>query len=165
MRAIALIAGLLLLGACGFTPVYGTASSTASSSVEAQLSNVYIDNIPNRSGQILRNTLIDRFYRSGRPANANYILTVRNLREQTIDLDITKTSDSTRAQLRLNAVMTLRHKNNADILLERNLRTITSYNILSSEFATRITESDARENAIQALAEQIETQLGLYFKR
>lgn len=165
MKHLALIAALCLLTACGFTPVYGTANNPPSQTVSAQMSQIYIDNIPNRSGQILRNHLIDQFYRDGRPANAAYQLSVQDLHEQTIDLDVTKTSDSTRAQLRIDAVMTLIDKNTGKTLLTRNLRTITSYNILGSEFATRITENDARENALKALAEQIEIQLGLYFNR
>jgi len=164
MKPLAIIAALLMLSSCGFTPVYGTASD-AHTPVAAQLSQIYINNIPNREGQVLRNRLIDRFYRTGRPAAPDYTLSVRNLREQKIDLDITKTSDSTRAQLRVEGTLELRNKASDEILLQRNLRTITSYNILGSEFATRITESDARENALKAIAEQIEIQLGLYFNR
>ncbi len=56
------------MGACGFKPVYGTASHD--SAVGAALANVQIDPISDRNGQVLRNNLIDRFYTDGRPSNA-----------------------------------------------------------------------------------------------
>lgn len=165
MRLITLIAGLLLLSGCGFTPVYGTQANQGNTSVSSELSQIYIANIPDRIGQMLRNNLIDRFYRDSRPPSAGYTLEINDLREQNIGLDITKTSDSTRAQMRLDGTLVLKKNGSTEILLTRNIRAITSYNILGSEFATRVTQNDARENAIASFAEQIEIQLGLYFKR
>src|SRR5690606_16052602 len=51
----------LVLAACGFSPVYGTLGQGQSAAAEAYLSQVSIDNIPDREGQYLRNALIDRF--------------------------------------------------------------------------------------------------------
>jgi LPS-assembly lipoprotein len=155
---------LLLLTACGFQPIYGK-NKHSPSGPEDKLALVEISNIPNREGQYLRNALIDRFYRHARPAGGDYLLTVRPLRENLIDLDITKSSDATRGQLRLETDITLADAQSGKILLQRRLHTITSYNILGSEFATRVSEENARSNALDDLARQIELQLSLYFKR
>lgn len=155
---------LLSLSACGFTPLYGTGGK-AGAPVAADLGSVYIENIPDREGQYLRNALIDRFYLSGRPDNAFYSLTVAPVQESLTDLDITKSSDATRAQLRLATVMILRDRGAGQILLERKLTSITSYNVLQSQFTTRVSESNARQNALDDLARQVEQQLALYFRR
>lgn len=161
---LACILQLVILTACGFHPVYGVNKYTAVG-VEEHLAATDISNIPNREGQYLRNALIDRFYRSSRPAYPAYVLDVREVKEHLIDLDITKTADTTRGQMRLESGFTLKDKRTGKVLLSRDLRSITSYNLLGSEFATRVTEHSARENALDDLARQIELQLSLYFKK
>lgn len=151
------------MAACGFHPVYGVNKYT-SVGVEEKFEQVSIANIPDREGQYLRNALIDRFYRSGRPDNPRYSLAVSPVQESIIDLDITKTSDSTRAQLRLSSNMTLVDTTNGEILMQRALSSIVSYNILAGEFATRVSEENARKNALDDLAGQVERHLSLYFK-
>lgn len=159
-----LLLSLLCVAACGFRPVYGVNRDTPVG-VESRLSNIEIGNIPNREGQYLRNALIDRFYREARPVDPEYVLNISEISESLTELDITKTADATRAQLRLTTVMTLSEKATGKTVLTRNLLSITSYNILGSEFSTRVTEQNARENALDDLARQIELQISLYFKR
>ena len=159
---------LALLSACGFQPVYGSlghTNTTTTASTEHKLSQVEIANIGDREGLYLRNTLIDRFYRYGRPIEPTYILKITKLDESVSDLDITRESDATRSQLVMNADIKLIDRRNGTEVLSRDLRSITSYNILGSEFGTRITEENARQNALDDLARQIELQLGLYFER
>lgn len=162
IRIFAVFIALSFLSACGFSPLYGQAHD---GNAPARLAQVAIGNIPDREGQILRNSLIDRFYRDGRPADPAYTLDVDPLREDLTDLDVTKSADATRGQLRLSTRITLHDAKTGDTLLERNLTSITSYNILLSQFTTRVSENNARENAVEDLARQIEQQLALYFRR
>lgn len=164
MKHIVLMIALLTVAACGFRPVYGVNRDTPTG-VESKLETVRIENIPDREGQYLRNALIDRFYRSGRPADPAYSLGFLPVTETLTDLDITKTSDATRGQLRLDTVMRLSDIRSGETLIERRLISVTSYNILGSEFATRVTEDNARTNALDDLARQAEMQVSLYFKR
>lgn len=159
-----LLSSLFLLSSCGFHPQYGT-NKYSPYGVEEYLQLVQIEGIPDREGQYLRNALIDRFYRSDRPSKVAYILSLSRIEEQLIDLDITKDSDSTRGQLRLQTNMVLKKARTGEELLTRHLQAITSYNILGSEFATRVTEQSARENALDDLAAQVERQIVLYLKR
>jgi LPS-assembly lipoprotein len=50
-------------------------------------------------------------------------------------------------------------------VLSRTLLASTSYNVLSSQFTTRVSEDDARLNALNDLARQAEQQIVLYFER
>lgn len=152
---------------CGFTPMHGSAfqDSSHSADVQRELSHVQISNVKDREGQFLRNALIDRFYRDGRPTRINYSLEIEDIEESRINLDITKDSDATRAQLRVSTRMTLQDVHTGEVVLQRPLKVITSFNVLTSEFATRVSEKAARENALNDIARQIELQIGLYLKR
>lgn len=159
---------LPMICACGFEPMYGTSSKSeqgANTSLRAELAEVQISNIPNREGQYLRNALIDRFYTSGRPINPKYVLDVSDINETAYDLDITIRSDATRKQLTLTTVMTLTDAATGQVLVSRGLKSSGSFNVLESEFATRVSEQSTRENALDHLAQQMELQIGLYLDR
>lgn len=164
MKLILPLLSLLTLSACGFHPVYGVNKYTAIGA-EERFEQIQIVNIPNREGQYLRNALIDRFYRNGAPSTVNYILQITPVREQITELDITTDADTTRGQLRLDTQMILRDAHSKKVVLQRRLNTIASYNILGSEFATRVSEDNTRLNTLNDLARQIEQQISLYFKR
>lgn len=152
------------LPACGFTPLYGT-QSPGGDDVRASFDSIHIAVINDREGQALRNMLMDKLYSSGRPADPVYNLEIAPLSQKITDLDITKSADATRAQLRLDTAMVLRNNRSGEVLLERELTAITSYNVLDSRYTTRVSEQYARESALGELAEQIERNLALYFNR
>ncbi len=159
-----LLLSVITLAACGYSPMYGQ-QGTRDYGQEDFLAYTEIANIPNREGQMLRNMLIDRFYRSGRPVNPAYRLEVANLKENRSDLDITKDSDATRGQLKIEADLLLADKVTGEILINRRIRSIASYNILGSEFTNRVSEENTRQNVLTDMARQIELQTSLYFKR
>jgi LPS-assembly lipoprotein len=152
----------ILLSGCGFKPMYGSQSHQTDAAIPSQLSQIAIDIIPDREGQTLRNALIDRLYQNGYPNAPIATLKISKIEEVRNELDLTKSSDATRAQLRMSGTMTLTDKSGA-VVLTRTLKTITSFNILGSEFATRVTEESARESGLQDLARQVELNLSLYY--
>lgn len=155
---------LLTLAACGFRPIYGVNKYTATG-VEDTLAQIYIGGIPDREGLFLRNELIDRFYRDGRPTNTAYTLSFEPLSESKTSLDLTKDAYSTRGQLNISTTLRLNEKATGEIVLERPIRSIASYNVLNSEFTNRVSEQNARENILRDLARQAEQHVILYLKR
>jgi len=157
------------LAACGFQPMYGKPAEADRQGVRRTLNDIYVEVIPNREGQYLRNALIDNFYVSGYPESARYTLRISPIEELRVDLDVTKTADTTRAQMRMRTVMQLFDRQAAagadGKILERRLTAMTSYNILESQFQTRVSEQNAREDALNDIAGQIERNIALYFKR
>lgn len=156
------------LSGCGFSPMYGSHAPGASQAApEARLDKVEISAIRNREGVYLRNALIDRFYSGGYPLSPGYRLDVSEISEARTDLDVTSSSEATRAQLTQTIVIRLYDLSSpaAEPVLKRNLSNITSYNILESEFATRVSQQKAREGGLDDLARQIELNLTLYFNR
>ena len=153
----------LLCTACGFQPMYGNSQSIGgveqNAGVQEQLAQIEINNIPNREGQFLRNALIDRFYKNGSSIESRYTLDISEITETTYDMDITVTSDATRAQLTLSMTMTLIDNESGEETIKRSFKSSSSYNIMNSEFATRVSEQNTRENALNDLARQIELQI------
>lgn len=158
---VALFVMCLVLNACGFQPMHGKFSGVDRS---AYFDNIAISNIPNREGQFLRNALIDRFYTGARPESPKYTLKINPLQETKRALDVTILSDTTREQLTVRTTMELIENDTNKSLLKRNLYSKTSYNVLASEFATRVSEQNTRENALNDLARQIEFQISLFQK-
>ncbi|NCC22021.1 MAG: hypothetical protein EOM26_06115 [Alphaproteobacteria bacterium] len=162
-----LIAGVALLGVsgCGFSPLYRSSSEEGDrSSAVDLLSRTEIAMIPDRNGVYLRNRLIDRFYLNGRPADPVFTIQIARIEEQVTDLDITKSSDATRGQLKLNTAFRLQD-DAGNVLLDRSVSAVTSYNILAGEFTNRVSEESARRNALDDLARQIESLVVLYLNR
>ena len=157
------LCGLLSLAACGFSPLY--ARPTAAQNHTGTLDSVTIDGIPDRSGQYLRNALMDRFYSQGRPVDARYELTINPIKETHIDLDLTKDATVTRQQISLSAHMTLKDLKAGGTVFERDLTATNSFNVLLDQYDTKVSEQYVRENALDDMARQIEAQLALYFKR
>ena len=151
------------MSGCGFQPLYGTRSQNSISTVSA-LQNTDIALIPNFEGQYLRNALIDQFYPNGYPQNAQYTLEIAPIQENRKDLDLTRVSDATRSELELSSRMLLRDKETGAVLMTRNINTTTSYNLLASEFSTRVSKTAARENLLDDMARQVERYLALYFQ-
>lgn len=155
----------LTLGACGLSPVYGTASQ-ASAPVAAKLDSVYVEIIPNRSGQKLRNLLIDRMAQNGMqsPATAAYTLKIPAVSESIYSVGIAKDSTATRSQISMSTTATLvDNRNGGKPLMVRTLTSVASFNQLASQYTTLVTEEDAREQTTNDLASRIITQLELYF--
>jgi len=123
---------------------------------------VRIAPIAERSGQKLRNLLIDRIYQNGVPEQPTWQLQI-TLQESKFNNDIDRTDTATRTQIILQAQADLIDTSNKKIVWSRSNRVITGYNILISPFGTLINEDNARDRAISDLADDVTTQLGLFF--
>lgn len=156
---------LLTIAACGFTPMYGSGAGSSGLSGTAGMDQVGIALIPDETGVYLRNILIDRFYQDGYPSSPRYELKVQPISKSISDLDITVDSESTRRQIKMATSFDLIDTQTGESVLDRTVTALTSYNVLGSQFTTRISEADAREAALTDLARQIETQVVLYFKK
>jgi LPS-assembly lipoprotein len=152
----------LYLTACGFTPVYKN-SSESTTTVSSALNQIEIATIPNREGQVVRNHLIDRLYIDGYPSNPQYKLVVSPIQERLVEIGIDKDDEASRAQIRESATMRLINIDSNQVVLSRTVRSVSGFNILAGQFTTFVTQEDARQQALKALAEDIIINLELYF--
>lgn len=158
----AILASLCLAG-CGFTPVYGTMGGDGGD-VPAQLAQVGVATIPERSGQVLRTMLQQRLAAAERPNSFPYALRI-NLDERLINLGLQPDAVTTRTQVRVIARYRLVDRKTGQPVFDARARTTTSFNILESEYATDVSAQSARERALRAISEEIVQQLALYFRR
>lgn len=165
LRAALLALALPLAAGCGFKPVYGSLFQAGQAGPTSELLNqVAIDPIADRSGQVLRNLLIDRFYLDGRPMNPAYRLAIR-LSATEEELGIQPDATATRARLRLVANYELIDVASGQPVYRSFSRTIVSYNILEAQYSTLASEQDALERGLSELSEDIRTRLALFFTR
>jgi LPS-assembly lipoprotein len=157
-----LLSAAVLLSACGFQPLYG-GSGTGRTPAD-ELAAVRIDPLPDRIGQQMHNLLRDRLNPQGQPNNPAYVLRV-TIAETREELGVRKDETATRANLILSAKIVLHDAESNDVLLDSNLRSINSYNIVANQFATTVSEQDARDRALRELSEDVRTRLAVYFSQ
>jgi LPS-assembly lipoprotein len=156
-------AALLALAACGYHPLYGPASDAPNApNVQAQLEAIHIVPSPDRTGQILYNSLRDRLNPRGVPTQPRYDLNV-DLREEQIELLLQQDQTASRSNITLYADYVLRVAGQSQVLVQGTARSRTGYNVLTSEYATRTAAGDARARAATELAESIRERIGIYF--
>lgn len=137
-----LIAGVLLLSACGFSPLYTSGSPT----------DITIETISERNGQLLHNALLQRLNPRGRIRSSPYVLQARlSLKESRQG----RTQHGVAATLTLTgtAVLSLRRPDGTACF---RVRKITNFEIATrSGLAIDIARTDATRSLINALADDI----------
>ena len=148
---------LLCLSGCGF---YAVHSERSQASI-AVLSTVDIGLIPNRTGQMLRNELLQKMQPRGPARPARFTLLV-SLKEVLQELGIQKDAVATRANLILNAEFTVTDRKNGRQVYSGRARSVNSYDILTSDFATLSALGDARRRAVRQLAFDIRERISVW---
>lgn len=150
----------LALAACGYRPLYGQVASDPA--VTRHMEAITVQPIPERSGQLMRTALKRRLHPKGQPQSL-YKLDV-TLTERTQNLAEERSGFVTRANLMLTATYTLSRVQDGAMLTNGRSQMVASYNILDSDYATLSAEDDARERAIDSVADDIRTRLAIWFQ-
>jgi LPS-assembly lipoprotein len=158
LRAIASIALLSLTASCGFEPLYARKDN---GSVVDDLAQVRIDLIPDRSGQILRNYLLDDLNPRGQAAAPNYYLTVR-VNEPRQEIGLQRNDTVTRYSYGVSAQFSLRNARGGTVY-SGSSASGTSFEISDSEFATIANQQTARDRLMQQISGDIREQLAVFF--
>lgn len=156
------MAALGLLTACGFKPLYG--ENELAPKVVEDLASVYVEPIPDRIGQLVRNELSHRMTPLGAPAEAKYTLKVK-LEEERDDVAIRQDESITRVNYRLTAVFELTALDAETVLLVGNAWSMTAFDRVQSDFATIVAQEDAQERLAKDVAEEIRTRIAVHFGR
>jgi LPS-assembly lipoprotein len=153
----ALLAVLVLaLSACGLQPLYGGGSSGP---VATTLRSVEVAPIPDRTGWLLHNKLVDKLGNSGgRPA---YRLDV-TLDDNITSFGIRSDQAATRERRTLRARYQLVDLTTGTVVLDATAGSDAGIDIVSSEYATVAAEQTAAENLADVVADQIVARLGAY---
>jgi LPS-assembly lipoprotein len=158
-----LLALALLLAACGFEPMYGDRAGAPSPAVQG-LAETRIALIADRTGQELRNNLLDRLNPLGQPARPRYELAVA-VSERLDNLGIARDDSATFGRLTVTASFTLREIASGRPLYAGQSKWTNGFTKVTSHFANLANEADARSRALREIGEDIRQQLGLHFSK
>lgn len=160
------LAAALLLGGCGFHPVYAPASSGAPGVAAQGLSQVSVGPLYERSGQLLRDALERRIDGVGGTSPKLYELVVSyGVSLEGVAIDASD-SISTRTRATANATWTL-------VSMDADRRSVTAgrarvadgFNPLDNQFFYGDLQNEQLQRRVaDATAEQITTQLAVYFR-
>ena len=152
------------LAGCGFQPLYG--SGAADGDVLDRLAEINVLLIPERAGQLLRQSLMTRLERGGAGAARRYDLSV----QLSLSLDpIAIQPDNSTSRVRLigSAAWALLAKDaQRRTMVSGTAREVDGYNVINQQFfAAELTSNAVQRRMVDALGEQITTQLALHFGR
>ncbi|MEM1103547.1 MAG: LPS assembly lipoprotein LptE [Pseudomonadota bacterium] len=161
--SLALLTGaLLMLGACGFQPLYATRDGNVSEALErVQVSAI---EQPDPAGWLLQRDLTSRLDPNARAAAPTHTLDV-TLSERRTRLGIQIDGSVTRFNYALTGNFRLMDAASGETVLSSRSVSIAAYNVVNSQFATLTAEKDARRKAAEQLSADIELQLALYFAK
>src|SRR5262245_38258965 len=148
-----LIASLaLLLGACGFQPMYAPAGGGPA------IGPVQVGEIEGKAGHVLR-TELDRILAvensGGEPSQLRI-----TLQEQVTPLGLRRDESATRAELRIIANYVLTPPNNGEVM-HGSVVTTVNYDIPTAAFGEIAAQDDARERAAETMAQRFRAELAL----
>jgi LPS-assembly lipoprotein len=153
------------LGGCGFQPVYMPTASHKPGVAQRDLSTVFVEIIPERPGQLLRQALQERFGSdSGTPSDYSLHVTFGVSGE---GIAIESSDIATRIRLVGNATWTLiGHDDKRTRLASGAARAVDGLNIFDSQYFASDLETEAEQQRIaEAIATQIATQLAVWFRQ
>ena len=143
---------------CGYEPIYSKNANT-----NKELLSISVQNIKNRPGQILRNTLLNQLNPERERVITKYRLIVE-ISESKSSLAYRKDMSATRTDLNVTANYLLKDIKNGEILLKQEAKSISSFDVVESVYATLIAEKDVREKNLKVISNDIYTNLVIFFK-
>ena len=143
---------------CGYEPIYSKNANT-----NKELLSISVQNIKNRPGQILRNTLLNQLNPERERVITKYRLIVE-IFESKSSLAYRKDMSATRTDLKVTANYLLKDIKNGEILLKQEAKSISSFDVVESVYATLIAEKDVREKNLKVISNDIYTNLVIFFK-
>jgi LPS-assembly lipoprotein len=150
-----LIASLaLLLGACGFQPMYASSANGGPA-----IGPVQVAQIDGKTGHVLK-TELDRILAVEANAGSLPMLLQITLQEQVTPLGIRRDTSATRAELRVTANYVLTPPNNGQVM-RGSVFTVVNYDIPTAAFGEITAQDDARERAAETMAQRFRAELAL----
>ena len=158
--APALVAAILSLAltACGFQPLMADRDNAP---VSEELSRINVHMVDDRSGQILRNHLLDGLTPRGVPRSPAYHLTIR-LSEPRQEIALRRDATAGRIGYTANASFTLTDLSGRTLLLGTSSSSST-YEVTNSEYSSVTGQRSARDRAMEDISADIRQQLAAFF--
>ncbi len=164
-RRLTCLGALSLLGGCGFQPVYMRTASGKLGPAQRELAAVYVANIPERPGQLLRQALQERMGDDAGDALAYDLNVTFSISGEGIAIQ----NDTIATRIRFvgyaDWVLVGRDPNRT-VLTSGNARAFDALNVFDSQYFAADVQTEAEQRRIaENIATQIATRLGVYFRQ
>ena len=167
LKAAVVFLGFLQASACGFRPLYsgrGTDDAVSGQQLTQEMASVFIDEIPDRTGQILRRTLSDRITPKGEPENPHYRLAVRLSDASISEQAVRKDNLATRYVMSMSATYRLYTYPDNKLLLSDRVTNRAGYDVQRSPYATDVAERVIKERIVRIMGDDIALRLAAFLK-
>ena len=159
--------GLLQVSACGFRPLYsgqGTDDAVSGQQLTQEMASVFIDEIPDRIGQILRRGLVSRLTPKGEPENPRYRLSVNISNISVSEQAVRKDNLATRYLMTVSVSYRLYSYPENNLLLSDGFTGRSGYDVQRSPYATDAAETAVKERLVKIIGDDIALRLAAYLK-
>ena len=162
-----LVGSLLVLGGCGFRPVYAPRADGTAGAAEQGLAEISVGIIPERLGQILRQSLQTRFDRSGVGAAKRYDLVATiGLAGEALNIEQATSVPSRLRLVGISSWSLIAQDTRRRTLTNGTARVLDGFNLYDQQYFAMDSQNEAVQRRIaEALAEQITLQLAVWFNR
>lgn len=142
----------------------GTDSSLDGASVRSEQAAIFIDEIPNREGQLLRRVLLNRLTPAGEPVNPHYRLSVSLSNATISEQGVRKDNLATRYEMSYTGKYTLTSYPDGEKLLSGRTGARASYDVQKSPYASHAAEEAMKDRVMRILGDDIALRLATYLK-
>ena len=168
LLAPVLLAAALLLAGCGFHPLYngdGARAQAQGGTVSAHLDSIYVELIPNRLGQLLRQALQERLDSDDGDRKTYSLAVAYSIDEEAISVLNSNSNTRTRAVGR--GTWTLTAIANPGVpLASGTVRVLDGFNTLDEQVFFSVLENEAVQRRLaDNVADQITQRVATYFRR
>ena len=159
------LAGLSGLAGCGFHPAYMPTESGEAGTAQREMAAVFIDNIGERSGQLLRQALQERFERGETGVARRYTLTV-SYGIGGEGIAVLPDNNVTRIRVIGDAKWYLIAQDPGKTRLAAgHAHAVDGFNILNQQyFFSDLSNEDSQKRMADAIADQIAIQVAAWFR-
>lgn len=159
-RSLLVLLAAATAASCGFEPLYGRFDDR---SITDRFAGIKISMIANRSGQQLRNYLIDGLTPRGAPVRPTHTLDVELVEPRPQDLGITRDDSVVRYSYTTTAVFRLTEAGGR-VVLQGQSSASSSSEVTNSEFATVAARNNARDRVLEEISHDMKQQLAVHFR-
>jgi LPS-assembly lipoprotein len=151
---------MLLLGGCGFEPLY---AHHGASGYDAELASVKVGLIPDRYGQELAIALRDAFNPDGVSAPTRFLLEV-GLTTYRNDLGIRADATAVRSEMIVVASYKMTDVKTKAQVISGSTRAVSAFDILNNAYATTVAQEDAGQRALDVIAGDLRDRVSIYLR-
>lgn len=160
-RIWALLAVLVLVGGCGFQPLYNAGSS--SEGVVAELRGIAIAEPKTRLDQLIRNDLLSSIRPAGTGSGDRYVLAIESSSKDDGVIETRSVAETSREVVRLSVRFALSKQGTGEIVYEGRTFSHVPYDDVGQSFADLQARNNALERAAHEVSVDIRTRLAAHF--